>query len=84
MLLRYYLPDVPFLYSSTLQKFLSLPNHTVKVLVIRKRISRGAGYGLEISLEYVFNGTERALQWTKKSFENIDSNINKKVGECLK
>ena len=84
MLLRYYLPDVLFLYSSTFKKFLSLPNHTVRVLVTRKGISRGAGYGLEISLEYVFNGIKRALQLTKKSLENIDSNINKKAGECLK
>ena len=29
-----------FLYSSTLKKFLSLPNHTIRVLVTGKRINR--------------------------------------------
>ena len=45
---------VPFLYSSTFKKFLSLPNHTIRVLVTEKRSKRGAGYGLEIPVEYVF------------------------------
>ena len=53
---------VPFSYSSTFKKFLSLPNHTIRVLVIRKRINRGVGYGLEIPVEYVFNDNEKALQ----------------------
>ena len=39
---------VPFLYSSKFKKFLSLPNHTIRVLVTGKRINRGAGYDLEI------------------------------------
>ena len=48
------------------------------------RINRGAGYGLEILVEYVFNGNEKALQWAKKNLDNIDANVNKKVGRCLK
>ena len=75
---------VPFLYSSTFKKFLSLPNHTIRVLVTGKRINLGAGYGLEIPVEYVFNGNEKALQWAKKNLDNIDANVNKKVGRCLK
>ena len=75
---------VPFLYSSTFKKFLSLPNHTIKMLVTGKRINRGAGYDLEIHLEYVFNGNEKAPQWAKKNLDNIDANVNKKVGRCLK
>ena len=74
---------VPFLYSSTFKKFLSLPNHTM-VLVTGKRIIRGAGYGLEIPVEYEFNGNEKAFQWAKKNLHNIDANVNKKVGGCLK
>ena len=67
---------VPFLYSSTFKKFLSLQNHTMRVLVTGKRINRVAGYGLEIPVEYVFNGNEKALQWAKKNLDNIDANIN--------
>ena len=50
------------------------------MLVTRKRSNRGAGYGLEIPVEYVFNGNENALQWAKKNLDNIDANVNKKVG----
>ena len=64
---------VPFLYSSTFKKFLSLPNRTIKVLVTGKRINLGAGYGLEIPVEYVFNGNEKALQWANKNLDNIDA-----------
>ena len=57
---------VPLLYSPTFKKFLSLPN-TIRVLVTRKRSNRGAGYGLEIPVEYVFNGNDKTLQWTRKT-----------------
>ena len=74
---------VPFLYSSLFKKFLSLPNHTIRVLVTGKRINRGAGYGLEIPVDCVFNGNEKALQWAKKNLDDIDERVNKKVGRCL-
>ena len=48
------------------------------------RINHGAGYDLEIPVEYVFNGNEKALQWAKKSVDDIDANVNKKIGKCLK
>ena len=50
--------QVSFLYSPTFKKFLSLPNHTIRVLFTGKRINRGAGYNLEIPVKYVFNGNE--------------------------
>ena len=61
----------------------SLLNHIIRMSVTGKRINRGAGYGLEILVEYVFNGNEKALQWAKKNLDNIDANVNKKVGRCL-
>ena len=75
---------IPFLYSSKFEKFLSLPNHTIRVLVTGKRINRSSGYGLEIPVEYVFNGNEKALQWATKNLDNIDANVNKKFERCLK
>ena len=57
--------NVPFLYSSAFKKFLSLPNHTIRVLITGERINGGTGYGLEIPVEYVFNGNGKALQWQK-------------------
>ena len=55
-----------------------------RVLVTEKRINRGARYGLEILVEYEFNDNEKALQWAKKNLDNIDANVNKKGGRCLK
>ena len=34
---------------------------------------QSAGYGLEIPVEYVFNGNEKALQWANKNLDNIDA-----------
>ena len=39
---------------------------------------------LQIPVEHVFNGNEKAFQWSKKNLDNIDANVNKKVGRCLK
>ena len=41
-------------------------------------MNRGAGYDLEIPVEYVFNGNEKALQWAKKNLGNIDEPVKKK------
>ena len=71
---------VPVLHSSMFKKFI----YTIRVLVTGKRINRGAGYGLEIPVEYVFNGNEKALQWTTKNLDNIGANASKKVERCLK
>ena len=54
------------------------------MLVTGKRINHGAGYGLEIPVEYIFNGNEKALQLAKKTLDNIHANVNKKFGRCLK
>ena len=67
------LGHVPFLYSSTFKKFISLPNHTVGVLVTGGRINAGSG------LEYVYNSNEDALQWSKKNLDNVDANRNKRL-----
>ena len=39
---------------------------------------------LEVPVEYVFNGNDKVLQWAKKSVDDIDANVNKKTGRCLK
>ena len=54
------------------------------MLITGKRINRSAGDGLEIPVEYLFNGNEKAPQWAKKNLDNIDPNVNKKAGRCLK
>ena len=53
---------VPVLHSSMFKKFI----YTIRVLVTGKRINRGAGYGLEIPVEYVFNGNDKSPSMGKE------------------
>ena len=66
------------------KKFLSLPNHSIRVCVKGKRIIRRVGYGLEIPAEYIFYDNEKAIQWTKRTLDGVDGNVKKKVLRCLK
>ena len=65
------------------KKFLSLPNHSIRVCVKGKRINRGVGYGLEIPAEYIFYGNEKAIHWAKRMCR-WECQKKKKVLRCLK
>ena len=66
------------------KKFLSLPNHSIRVGVKGKRINRGVGYGLKIPVEYIFYGDGKAIQWAKRTLDGVNGNVKKKVLRCLK
>ena len=70
--------QVPFCCSLMFKKFLSLPNQSITVYVKGKRINRGVGYGLEIHVEYIFYGNEKAIQWEKRKLDGVDGNAKKK------
>ena len=38
------------------RKFLSLPKTSIRARVLGKRVNRGAGYGLEIPVCFIFQG----------------------------
>ena len=52
---------VPKNLSKIFKIFLTLPNCAIKWKVTGKRLNRGAGYGLEIPVQYIFFGQERLL-----------------------
>ena len=66
------------------KKFLSLPNHSIRVCVKGKRINRGVGYGLKIPVEYIFYGDGKTIQWAKRTLDGVNGNVKKKVLRCLK
>ena len=72
-----------FCYSLILKKFLSLPNHNIRVCVKGKRINHRVGYGPEIPAEYLFYGNEKAIQWANRTLDGVDGNV-KKILRCLK
>ena len=47
-------------------------------------VNRGAGYGLEISVQYRFIGVKKAIEWAEKNIKKVFENINKKVNKCIK
>ena len=69
--------QVLFYYLLMFKKFLSLPNHSIKVCVKGKRINGGVGYELEIPSEYRFYGNEKAIQWAKRTLDGVDGNVKK-------
>ena len=61
------------------KKFLSLPNHSIRICVKGKIINRGVGYGLEIPAKYIFYGNEKAIQWAKRTLDAVYGNVKKKL-----
>ena len=66
-------------HSAMFNKFLSLPNHSIKVCVKEKRINRVVGYGPEIPTEYIFYGNERVIQYAKRVLDGVDGNVKKEL-----
>ena len=50
-----------FCYPLMFKKFLSLPNHNIRVCIKGKIINSGGGSGLEMPAEYIFYGNEKAI-----------------------
>ena len=74
-----WLGQFPFCCLLMLKKFLSLPNHSIRVCIKGKRINRRVGYGLEIPVEDIFYGNEKAIQWAKRTLDGVDGNVKKKL-----
>ena len=66
--------------------FLKVPNTSIEVEVVRKRVNRGDGYDLEIPIVYRFNhnGPEKLVKWLIKKIEAVRKELDCKVSKCLK
>ena len=60
---------VPQNISKTCSMFLKVPNTSIEVQVVGKRLNRGGGYGLEIPVIYRFSGQEKLLNWLIKKIK---------------
>ena len=49
--------------------FLKIPNISVEVQVVGKRLNRGGDYGLDIPVIYRFYGQEKLQNWLIKKIE---------------
>ena len=75
---------VPKNLSKIFHHFMKIPNCTTECKVIGKRVNRGAGYGLEILVQYRFICARKAVEWAEKNIKKVFENINKKVNKCVK
>ena len=75
---------VPKNLSKIFHLFMKIPNCTIRCKVTGKRVNRGAGYGLEILVQYRYIGAEKAVEWTEKNIKEVFENTNKKVNKCVK
>ena len=64
-------------------QFMKIPNCNIGCKVTGKRANRGAGYGLEIPVQYRFIGAEKAVEWAEKNIKEVFENINKKDHKCV-
>ena len=60
------------------KKFLSLPNHSIRVCVKRNRINRGVGYGLKIPVQYIYFLAMRKLFSGQRENEMVSIGKSKK------
>ena len=64
--------------------FLKVPNTSIEVEVVGKRLNRGGGYGLEISVIYRFYDQENLANRLIKKIEAVKAELECKISKCLK
>ena len=65
-------------------KFFKFPNIRSVLLLLAKRVNRSIGLGLQIPIDYFFQGDNRVIKWLKKSVEKLEKCTDVKVEECIK
>ena len=76
--------NVPLNYAPIFNKFLSLRNHHIRCCVTGKRMNRGGGFGLEVPVDYIFYGKEKAIKWLLSRISSIDKALDEQLKKCLK
>ena len=64
--------------------FLKVPNTSIEVEVVGKRLNRGGGYGLEISVIYRFYDQENLVNRLIKKIEAVKAELECKISKGLK
>ena len=65
-------------------KFWSLPKTSIRGRVLGKRNNRGAGYGLEIPVCFIFLGHVKRIAWVKKKIEDTEKIVQSRIEKCIK
>ena len=65
-------------------KFISLPRTSIRSRVLGKRVNRGAGYGLQIPICFIFQGHVKGIAWIKKEIEDAEKMVQSRNKKCMK
>ena len=65
-------------------KFLSLLQTSIRARVLGKRVNRGAGYGLEMPLLFIFQGHVEGIAWGKKKIEDAEKMVQSRIEKSMK
>ena len=76
--------NIPKNLSKTFERFLTLRNRTIKCTVIGKRVNHGAGFGLEIPINFKFLGAAEVIQWAENALKKVNQNIDQRTNHCKK
>ena len=61
---------VPKNLSKIFHQFMKILICTIGCKVTGKRVNRGAGFSLQIPVQYIFVGAEKAVEWTETNIIN--------------
>ena len=64
--------------------FLSLSSASIRARVLDKMVKRGAGYGLEIPVCFVFQGHVKGVHWRKKKIDEAEKKVQARFEKCMK
>ena len=64
--------------------FLSLPKTLIHARVLGKRVNRGAGYGLEVPVCFIFQDHVKGIAWVKKKIERAEKMVQSRIKKCMK
>ena len=76
--------SIPKILWKTFKRFLTPPNCITKCTVIGKRVNHGAGYGLNILVNFKFLGPAKTSQWAENTVKKVIQNKGQRVKHCKK
>ena len=69
----------------TFKRFLTFPNCKIKCIGITgKSVTHGAGYGLEIPVNFKLLEPTKAFQWAENAVKKFLQNIDQRIKHCKK
>ena len=71
---------VPKLIAQWVSKFLKCASHSGTVVIMGKRVNRGAGYGLELTCEFKFQGDKFSCDWLEEKLCTLVYCNEKNIG----